>query len=360
MQTPLKHSSSNLHKTPPTLHIYHIGGYLNQQYGNRMTNLDHKVAYLEKLLSLMKLPVKYNEYDYNYQKNIVQVEETVEKNDSNVKKGIAHKEINNIEEILNPKDILWKILELLGINPKEFSSDFWTLDEAFTFAVKDQLNIERWLNLWKTHLEKLLTPNEFQQFFHELEDLLLVCVMTIDYLRRFKENQIVNSQIKNIVNNQNDTILTKEKNLQVDTIPDFDDIIKRLKLQLEESEKEKILLTKIFAEKVEILNQEIKSLEIKLLESEEKRNENFEKIKEISSENIILRDEIIMLQKNNEENSNANEDNFKKERRKKYALIDDLHGRLKIADQINVTLARKLEEVLLEKEKLEKTLSSKK
>lgn len=358
MQTPLKHSSSHVHQTPPTLHIYHIGGYLNQQYGNRMTNLDHKVTYLEKLLSLMKLPAKYNEYEYTHKTNIV--EESVEKIDSHVKKGIAHKQIKKIEEILNPKDLLWKILELLGINPKEFSSDFWTLDEAFILAVKDQLNIDRWLDLWKTQFQKLLSPDESKQFFQELEDLLLVCVMTIDYLRRFKGKQFIDSQTKIKINNENETVITKEKNLQVDTIPDFDDIIKRLQMQFEESEKEKILLTKIFAEKVEILNQEIKTIEIKLLQSEEKRNENFQKIKEISSENLILKDEIIDLQKKREENTNINEEDLKKDRRKKYALIDDLHGRLKIADQINLTLAKKLEEVILEKEKLEKILSLKK
>lgn len=351
MHTPLKYSSSYLHSTPPQTSsiLFNAPTYLQHQYGQRLTNLDDKITYLEKLMALMRIP--YSNPNIN-----IQIPSSFSLNNSEEleKTLLTLKSPPPINELLTSEKVLWSLLQLLGIEPNEFKSSFWSLDEAFILALRDQLNIDRRIEDWKAKLRKFLGPPDFEDFFKELEDLLLVCVMTIDYLRRFKKKE---TTFKPEVNKK-DRIITKEQILQVDTIPNYEDIIARLKQQLEESEQEKVLLTKIFSIKVDGLHKEIKVLELKNEDIEHKRNEVLEVVKEGAIERGYLQEEIEALKKKEkeEEGDNENEEKKRAERRKKYALIDDLHGRLKVSDHVNKLLAERLEEFLKKNKRLEESL----
>ena len=81
---------------------------------------------------------------------------------------------------MNSQGLLINLLKLLGIEPREFQNNYWTIDETFIIALRDQLNIDRWLEGWKEKMRPLLKPNDFEDLFKELEDLLFLCVMTIE------------------------------------------------------------------------------------------------------------------------------------------------------------------------------------
>ena len=185
MQTPLKTATCYVHKTPsqtPTM-VFNVPSYLKNQYGQRLTNLDDKVTYLEKLLGLMRLPKP--QYTTYLPKQInPEIHTLSEKHEKTVK---AIQKAPEIREILDSQQLLINLLKLLGIEPQEFQNNYWTIDEGFIIALRDQLNIDRWLEGWKEKMRPLLKSNDFEDFFKELEDLLFVCVMTIDYLRRFKD-----------------------------------------------------------------------------------------------------------------------------------------------------------------------------
>ena len=348
MNTPLKTPSCYVYKTPPQSSslAFNVPNYLKSNYGKRINDLDDKVTYLEKLLDLMRIPRPQLQPQMRLQAHITQpINQVPEKQEKTVK--AIHK--TEIHDILNSQQILTNLLRLLGIEPKEFQNNFWTMDEAFIFALRDQLNIDRWLEGWKEKMKSLLKPNEFEAFFKELEDILFVCVMTIDYLRRFKEKQGLI-----VVDNQNlKTPEKSEKILQVDTIPDYQGIINKLKEQLRESEEEKALLARIFAQKVEGLNKEIEAMERKVLSLEEKRNDALELIREGVLEKNLLYEEIENLKmsvQGDGKKEEEDEETKKKERRKKYALIDDLHARLKVSDKVNKLLAERLEDLLKQNE----------
>ena len=86
-------------------------------------------------------------------------------------------------EILNSQKLLWSLLELLEIEHEEFQRKIW---------IREQLNIDRWLDSFKGKIKGLINSKELEleEIFKQLEDLLLVFVMTIDYLRRSKEKPV--------------------------------------------------------------------------------------------------------------------------------------------------------------------------
>lgn len=188
-----------------------------------------------------------------------------------------------------------------------------------------------------------MTLQESEDLSRKLEDLFFVLLMTIDYLKKFKEKNPEFNKVK--------VDFCSEKGLQVDTIPDYEGIILKLRSQIMESEDEKKVITAIFAEKVELLNREIENLEEKCRALEEKRNETLELMKENVFEKELLREEIKRLGEKLEEKEQNNEDQ-KKAKREKYALIDHLHEQLKRADRANKLLAERLGN-MIEKKKIE-------
>ena len=337
MQTPKKTSYTFIQKTPtPTIPInFHVPNYLNQQYGQRLTNLDDKVTYLEKLLALMRLP-----------KPSIEPQTTPSILERRKEKIVKSQNKPPVQQFLSSQKLLWSLLELLGIEPEEFQERCWSLDEVFISDLREQLNIDKWLDSLKGKFQGVLNPMDIEDFFKELEDLLLVCVMTIDYLRRFKDRKKTHEE-KPLVNK-------KEMIVQVDTIPDYEGIIERLRREIRENEEEKTLLTRKFTEKVEGLHVNIKDLEFKTKNAEEKRNEALEVIKENFIETQLLYEEIELLKKKAEEDGEEeNEERKKDERRKKYALIDDLHERLKNSDHVNKLLAEKMEDLIRRNKRLE-------
>lgn len=349
MNTPLKTPSCCVFQTPThsSSLTFNVPNYLKSNYGKRINDLDDKVTYLEKLLDLMRLPRLQIQPQMRFHAHLTQpINQVSEKQEKTVK--AMHK--SEVHDILNSQQILTNLLRLLGIEPKEFQNNYWTMDEAFVFALRDQLNIDRWLEGWKEKMKLLLKPNEFESFYKELEDILFVCVMTIDYLRRFKDKK---GSI--LIENQNmKTTEKSEKVLQVDTIPDYQGIINKLKEQLKENEEEKALLARIFAQKAEGLNKEIEEMEKKVVFLEEKRNEAFELIREGVLEKNLLNEEIenlkMAVKGDEKKEEEEDEETKKRERRKKYALIDDLHARLKVSDKVNKLLAERLEGLFKENE----------
>ncbi len=337
MQTPIKTSYTFIQKTPtPIVPInFNVPNYLNQQYGQQLTDLDDKVTYLEKLLSLMRLP-----------KPSIEPHITAFIPDTRKEKTVKSQYKLPVEHFLSSQKLLWSLLELLGIEPEEFQERCWSLDEGFISALREQLNIDKWLDSLKGKFQGQINLKDLEQFFKELEDLLLVCVMTIDYLRCFKDRKKTQEE--------KPLVIKKEMVVQVDTIPDYEAIIERLRREIRENEEEKALLTRKFTEKVDGLHINIKDLEFKTKEAEEKRNESLEVIKENVIEKGLLYEEIELLKKKaKEEGEEENEERKKTERRKKYALIDNLHERLKNSDQANKILAEKMEDLIRRNKKLE-------